>query len=60
VFITLTVWGTIWGVLGMIIAVPITSVLVIIMAQFPGTRNVAVLLSESGEIDNMIVPITKT
>jgi predicted PurR-regulated permease PerM len=59
VFITLTIWGTIWGVLGMIIAVPVTSILVIIMAQFPNTRYVAVLLSESGDISNMIVPVQK-
>jgi len=56
VFLTLTLWGTIWGVLGMIIAVPVTSILVIIMAQFPNTRYVAVLLSESGDISKMIVP----
>ncbi len=59
VFITLTIWGSIWGVLGMIIAVPVTSILVIIMAQFPNTRYVAVLLSESGDISNMIVPVQK-
>jgi len=59
VFITLTVWGTIWGVLGMIIAVPVTSILVIVLAQFPNTRYVAVLLSESGDISKMIVPVNK-
>ena len=59
VFVTLTIWGTIWGVLGMIIAVPITSILVIVLAQFPNTRYVAVLLSESGDISKMIVPAAK-
>lgn len=59
VFVTLTIWGTIWGVLGMIIAVPVTSILVIVMAQFPNTRYVAVLLSESGDISKMIVPVHK-
>ena len=59
VFITLTIWGTIWGVLGMIIAVPVTSILVIVLAQFPNTRYVAVLLSESGDISKMIVPVNK-
>jgi len=59
VFVTLTIWGTIWGVLGMIIAVPVTSILVIILAQFPNTRYVAVLLSESGDISKMIVPVHK-
>lgn len=57
VFVTLTIWGTIWGVLGMIIAVPVTSILVIVLAQFPNTRYVAVLLSESGDITKMIVPL---
>ena len=59
VFITLTIWGTVWGILGMIIAVPVTSILVIVLAQFPNTRYVAVLLSESGDISKMIVPVQK-
>ena len=59
VFVTLTIWGTIWGVLGMVIAVPITSILVIVMAQFPNTRYVAILLSESGDISKMIVPVNR-
>jgi predicted PurR-regulated permease PerM len=56
VLITLTIWGTIWGVLGMIISVPITSIMVIVLAQFKETRNVAILLSETGDIKNMVVP----
>ena len=60
VFVTLTVWGTIWGILGMIIAVPVTSILVIILAQFPNTRYLAILLSESGDISKMILPAHKS
>lgn len=56
VLITLAIWGTIWGVLGMIISVPVTSILVIVLAQFKETRNIAVLLSETGNIENMVVP----
>lgn len=56
VLITLAIWGTVWGVLGMIISVPVTSIMVIVLAQFPNTRNIAVLLSESGNIENMVVP----
>jgi predicted PurR-regulated permease PerM len=56
VLITLTIWGTIWGVLGMIISVPITSIMVIVLAQFKETRNFAILLSETGDITNMVVP----
>jgi predicted PurR-regulated permease PerM len=48
--ITLAIWGTIWGVLGMIISVPVTSILVIVLAQFKETRNIAILLSETGNI----------
>ena len=59
VFVTLTIWGTIWGVLGMIIAVPVTSILVIVLAQFPNTRYLAILLSESGDISKMIVPVSQ-
>ena len=55
VLITLTIWGTIWGVLGMIISVPITSIMVIVLAQFKETRNVAILLLETGDIANMVV-----
>ena len=55
VLITLAIWGTIWGVLGMIISVPVTSILVIVLAQFKETRNIAVLLSETGNIENMVV-----
>ncbi len=56
VLITLAIWGTIWGVLGMIISVPVTSILVIVLAQFKETRNIAILLSEAGNIENMVVP----
>jgi len=55
VVITLSFWGYVWGLLGMFLSVPITSIMLIIMAQFPSTRSVAVILSENGEIDNLIV-----
>jgi len=50
VIIALTVWGAIWGIAGMILCVPITVIMMIIMAQFPGTRPIAILLSERGEL----------
>lgn len=50
VLLALTFWGMIWGVMGMILSVPITSILVIIASRFPGTRFVAVLFSETGEL----------
>lgn len=60
VLITLAIWGTIWGVLGMIISVPVTSILVIVLAQFKGTRNIAIMLSETGNVENMVVPERET
>lgn len=55
VVISLTLWGFIWGVLGMLLSVPIMSVLVIILAQFPSTRYLAILLSEGGDIDSFML-----
>ena len=50
VLLALTFWGIIWGILGMIISVPITSTLVIIASRVPGMRAVAIWLSERGEL----------
>lgn len=55
VVITLSFWGYVWGLLGMFLSVPITSIMLIILVQFPSTRGISVLLSENGEIDNLIV-----
>jgi predicted PurR-regulated permease PerM len=55
VLVTPAVWGTIWGILGMVISVPITSILVIVLAQFPETQNIAIILSESGNIEDLVV-----
>ena len=53
VVIALSFWGAIWGILGMILSVPIVSILIIICAQFPSTRPVAVMLSENGSIEDL-------
>ena len=53
VIIALSFWGSIWGILGMILSVPIVSVTVIICAQFPSTRGIAVLLTENGSIEEI-------
>lgn len=46
----LALWGTLWGITGMLLSVPITVALIIILAQFPNTRKVAILLSEKGKL----------
>lgn len=55
VLISLSFWGAIWGILGMILSVPISSILIIVLAQFPQTKNIAIFLSETGHIENFII-----
>jgi predicted PurR-regulated permease PerM len=48
--LSLSVWGAIWGITGMILAVPIMVMIMIVLAQFPETRPVAVMMSETGDV----------
>lgn len=50
VFLTLALWGVMWGITGMLLSVPITVILIIIMSEFSETRPIAVLLSRHGNI----------
>jgi predicted PurR-regulated permease PerM len=45
VLVMLMLWGYIWGVPGLIMAIPITVFVKIIMEQFPGTKVIARLMS---------------
>lgn len=47
---TLSIWGAIWGIIGMILSVPITVITIIILSKFEKTKPVAILLSEKGNI----------
>ncbi|MDO5090950.1 MAG: AI-2E family transporter [Cardiobacteriaceae bacterium] len=46
VLVALSLWGSLWGVAGAILAIPLTSMIAIICAAFPGTRAIAVMLAE--------------
>ncbi|MEM6878729.1 MAG: AI-2E family transporter [Bacteroidota bacterium] len=50
VVLALIFWSIIWGVAGMLLSVPITVMILIVCAQFPTTRPVAILLSKDGRI----------
>ncbi|MFT5834915.1 MAG: AI-2 transport protein TqsA [Cognaticolwellia sp.] len=50
VIVALVIWGAIWGIVGMLLSVPITVMIIIIMAQFESTRGISILLSENGEV----------
>jgi predicted PurR-regulated permease PerM len=45
---SLAVWGTIWGVVGMFLAVPIMVVMMIVCSNVKATRPIAILLSADG------------
>lgn len=48
--LSLAFWGAIWGVTGMLISVPVTVILIIVLAKIPKTKSIAVLLSHDGKI----------
>ena len=48
ILVALAVWSQLWGVAGAVLAVPITSVMVIVFSEFGGTRPIAILLSKNG------------
>jgi predicted PurR-regulated permease PerM len=53
VLLALAFWGAIWGIAGMFLSTPLTVMAMVILAQFPGTRWVAVLLSADGEPEQL-------
>lgn len=48
--LSLAFWGSIWGITGMLISVPVTVILIIIMAKIPKTKALAIMLSQDGRI----------
>jgi len=53
VLVGLAFWGAIWGIIGMILSVPITVMMIIIFSEFPQTKSIAILLSKDGSIANI-------
>ena len=52
IVLALVVWGLLWGVVGMLLCVPITVILIRVFAQFDSTRPIAILLSRNGKVNN--------
>ncbi|MEM9840141.1 MAG: AI-2E family transporter [Pseudomonadota bacterium] len=50
ILLSLAAWGTLWGIAGMFLCVPMTVVLMIILGQFESTKPVAILLSDDGQV----------
>jgi AI-2 transport protein TqsA len=57
VFLSLAFWGKLWGGPGMFLAVPLTVMMMIILAQFPSTRWIAVMMSNNGNPDSSVPPL---
>ncbi len=49
ILLSLSFWGMIWGVFGMILSVPVTSIVMIVLSQFESTKPFAIILSKSGD-----------
>ncbi len=49
---SLAMWGMVWGIPGMFLAIPILAMILITLSQFPSTRSIAILISKTGNIDS--------
>ena len=50
ILLALLFWGSIWGVVGAFLAVPLMTSLNIIFSKFHSTKPIAILFSEKGEV----------
>jgi predicted PurR-regulated permease PerM len=48
---SLATWSALWGISGAFLAVPLTACIAMVLAEFEGTRPIAVLLSKTGRVD---------
>jgi predicted PurR-regulated permease PerM len=53
VLLSLAFWGALWGLPGMFLSTPLTVLVMLILAQFEGSRWLAVMLSADGEPDRL-------
>lgn len=50
ILLSLGLWGSVWGISGMFLCVPITVIIMIVCSYFPQSRPFAILLSSNGNI----------
>ncbi len=60
ILLSLSVWGALWGVAGMLLCVPIMVALMIALSRFPSTHAVAVLMSANGEVAGKRAGVVQT
>ena len=49
VLLSLAIWTALWGMMGAILAIPLTAMVMIILDELPSVRFIAVLMSETGD-----------
>ena len=59
VLLSLAFWGSLWGLAGMFLSTPLTVLVMIILAQFEGSRWIAILLSRNGAPEVMLESVHK-
>ncbi|MFK7864931.1 MAG: AI-2E family transporter [Pseudohongiellaceae bacterium] len=60
ILLNLALWGTIWGIIGMLLCVPFLIIITIILSHFPGTRAIAIMLSSDGKLRVPLDPDMKS
>ena len=53
ILFSLVFWGQVWGVIGMLLCVPLMVMLNLVLAQFPKTRPIALMLSSQGDVRSL-------
>jgi AI-2 transport protein TqsA len=48
VILALVLWGSLWGIVGMVLSVPIMVSLIIVLSKFESTKSIAIWLSADG------------
>lgn len=60
ILLNLALWGTIWGIIGMLLCVPFLIIITIILSHFPSTRAIAIMLSSDGRLRVPLDPEMKS
>lgn len=57
VLLALAVWGLLWGLPGMFLSTPLAVMAMIILAEFDGSRWIAILMSQNGDPRGHMEPV---
>ncbi len=53
ILLSLATWGTIWGIPGMFLSIPIMVIVTITLSQFETSRPIAILMSRKGQLSSL-------